>query len=54
MKLKEWIQSIGKRNRLENGQGVAIGGGVYAKYYETEPRKKALPPPPPTFKTKEK
>ena len=53
MKLKEWIQIIGKRNRLENGQGVAIGGGVYAKYYKTEPRKKALPPPPPTFNTQE-
>lgn len=53
MTLKEWIQSIGKRDRLKNGQGVAIGGGVYAKYYETELRKKSSPPPP-IFKTKEK
>jgi hypothetical protein len=43
MKLKEWIQSIGKKN----GEGIAVGGGVYGKYYETEPRKKASPPPPP-------
>lgn len=47
MKLKEWIQNIGKRNRLKNGQGVAIGGGVYAKYYESTPQRKASPPPPP-------
>lgn len=53
MKLKEWIQSIGKRDGLKNGQGVAIGGGVYAKYYKTEPRKKVSPPPPPIFNTKE-
>lgn len=53
MKLKEWIQSIGKRDALKNGQGIAIGGGVYAKYYETEPKKKS-PLPPPPFKTKEK
>lgn len=52
MKLKEWIQSIGKRDGLKNGQGIAVGGGVYEKYYETEPIKKALPPPPPTFKPK--
>lgn len=51
-KLKEWIQSIGKRYGLKNGQGITIGGGVYAKYYETEPKKKASPPPPP-FNTKE-
>jgi len=47
MKLKEWIQSIGKRNGLKNGQSIAIGGGVYAKYYETTPRKRSSPPPPP-------
>lgn len=47
MKLKEWIQIIGKRDGLENGQGVVIGGGVYAKYYETPPQRKASPPPPP-------
>ena len=52
MKLKEWIQSIGKRDRLKNGQCITIGGGVYAKYYETEPKKKS-PPPPPPFNTKE-
>ncbi len=39
MKLKEWIQSIGKRYGLKNGQGISIGGGVYAKYYETTPQK---------------
>jgi hypothetical protein len=53
MKLKEWIQSIGKRDGLKNGQCIAIGGGVYAKYYETEPKKKS-PPPPSPFNTKEK
>ena len=53
MTLKEWVQSIGKRYGLKNGQGIAIGGGVYSKYYETEPKKRALPPPPATFKTKE-
>ena len=47
MKLKEWIQSIGKKDGLKNGHSIAVGGGVYAKYYETEPRKKSLPPPPP-------
>jgi uncharacterized alpha/beta hydrolase family protein len=47
MKLKEWIQSIGKRYGLKNGQGISIGGGVYAKYYETTPQKRSSPPPPP-------
>lgn len=52
MKIKEWIQSIGKRDGLKNGQGIPIGGGVYAKYYDTNMRKKSSPPPP--FNTKEK
>ena len=47
MKLKEWIQIIGKRYGLKNGQGISIGGGVHAKYYETTPRKRSSPPPPP-------
>ena len=48
MKIKEWIQSIGKRYGLKNGQGISIGGGVYAKYYETTPQKRSSPPPPPS------
>jgi hypothetical protein len=47
MKLQEWIQSIGNWYKLENGQGIALGGGVYGKYYENPPRKRALPPPAP-------
>lgn len=45
MKLIEWIQYIGKRDRLKNGQGVAVGGGIYGKYYESIPAKNVLPPP---------
>ena len=47
MTLKDGIQNIGKRDRLKNGQGIAIGGGVYAKYYGTSLKKKTLPPPSP-------
>ena len=47
MKLTDWIQSIGNRYKLKNGQGITLGGGVYGKYYENIPRKRALPPPPP-------
>jgi len=47
MNLKDWVQAIGKRDRLKNGQGVAVGGGVYSKYYETDPQKRTSPPPPP-------
>jgi hypothetical protein len=55
MKLQEWIQSIGNRYKLKNGQGIALGGGVYGKYYENTPRKQALPPPAPQpSNTKEK
>ena len=47
MKLREWIQYIGKRDHLKNGQGIAVGGGIYGKYYESIPlRKNVLPPPP--------
>jgi hypothetical protein len=47
MKLIEWLQSIGKQNKLKNGQGIALGGGVYGKYYENTPQKLAPPPPVP-------